>query len=52
MGGRIGRFQAWTGLAFVVPLAAFVGMFLVSAGRTVLRRPSTWRGRRVGAGAP
>jgi hypothetical protein len=48
---RIGRFQAWTALVFVVPLTAFVGMFLVSAGRTVLRRPSTWRGRRVGAGA-
>ena len=47
---RIGRFRWWTAAAFVVPLVAFVGLFTVSSVRTVLRRPATWRGRRIDVG--
>ena len=45
--GRIGRFRGWTSVVFVVPLLAFVALFAVSLVRTVLRRPATWRGRRI-----
>jgi 4,4'-diaponeurosporenoate glycosyltransferase len=46
---RVGSFRRWTSVLYVVPLAAFVALFVRSAGRALLRRPVTWRGRVVGA---
>ena len=48
--GRIGRFRAWTSVVFVLPLLAFVALFAVSLVRTVLHRPTSWRGRRIDVG--
>jgi hypothetical protein len=46
---RAGSFRWWTSVAFVVPLAAFVALFVRSSVRALLGRPVTWRGRAVGA---
>ncbi|MBV9952188.1 MAG: glycosyltransferase, partial [Acidimicrobiia bacterium] len=46
---RVGSFRWWTSVAFVVPLTAFVALFIRSSVRVLLGRPATWRGRAVGA---
>lgn len=44
---RIGSFH-WAGaVAFPVPLVAFIALFARSCMRRALRRPVTWRGRRI-----
>jgi 4,4'-diaponeurosporenoate glycosyltransferase len=44
---RLGSFRWWCAVAFPVPLAAFVLLFLRSLALRVLGRPVTWRGRRI-----
>ena len=44
---RLGSFRWWCAAAFPVPLAAFVALFARSVLLHALRRPVTWRGRRV-----
>lgn len=44
---RVGRFWTLTALAYPIPLAFFVGVFLRSAYLTYVRREVAWRGRRV-----
>jgi 4,4'-diaponeurosporenoate glycosyltransferase len=48
---RIGSFRAWTALAFPVPLAAFVAIFLRSCVLTFVRREVKWRDRAIRLGA-
>ncbi|MET0727511.1 MAG: glycosyltransferase family 2 protein [Acidimicrobiales bacterium] len=48
---RLGSFRWWCAVAFPVPLVAFVALFVRSAWVRVLRRPVTWRGRRIDARA-
>jgi 4,4'-diaponeurosporenoate glycosyltransferase len=47
---RLGRFQPWAAVAFVVPLAAFLAVFARSAVQTYARRQVTWRGRAIPLG--
>jgi 4,4'-diaponeurosporenoate glycosyltransferase len=44
---RLGSFHWACAVAFPVPLVAFIALFARSALRRVLRRPVTWRGRRI-----
>ncbi len=44
---RAGRFAAWAGWAFPVPLVAFVALSARSAGLLASGRTATWRGRAV-----
>jgi 4,4'-diaponeurosporenoate glycosyltransferase len=44
---RLGSFRWWCAVAFPVPLAAFVLLFVRSLALRVLGRPVTWRGRRI-----
>lgn len=45
----VGRWRWWAIVAYPIPLVVFVGLFVRSGVRAVLRRPSTWRGREVPA---
>lgn len=47
---RLGSFRWWTCVAFVVPLAAFVAIFVRSVVLTAVRRRVRWRGRVVELG--
>lgn len=44
---RIGSFNRWTSVLFVVPVAFFVVIFVRSAVAKLARRPVLWRGRTV-----
>ncbi|MCU1393170.1 MAG: hypothetical protein JWM34_1598 [Ilumatobacteraceae bacterium] len=44
---RIGSFHRWTSIAFVVPLALFLAVFVRSAVLSAARRPVRWRGRPI-----
>jgi 4,4'-diaponeurosporenoate glycosyltransferase len=44
---RLGSFHWSTALLFPIPLLAFVGLFVRSAGLRLAGRPVTWRGRRI-----
>ena len=44
---RVGRFGAWAALAFPVPLAVFLAVFVRSVVAVVTRRPVRWRDRHV-----
>lgn len=44
---RLGSFHPWTAVAFPVPLAAFVGLFVRSSWLQLLGRSVMWRGRQV-----
>jgi 4,4'-diaponeurosporenoate glycosyltransferase len=45
----VGRFGVITALVWPLPLVVFVGLFVRSVWRRVLRREVTWRGRQVRA---
>jgi 4,4'-diaponeurosporenoate glycosyltransferase len=47
LGRRAGRFPPWCWLVFPVALAFFVVVFLRSTVAVLLRRPATWKGRRL-----
>lgn len=47
----VGAFRWWCAVIFPIPLVAFVALFLRSLLLRVLRRPVTWRGRRIRQGA-
>jgi glycosyltransferase involved in cell wall biosynthesis len=47
---KVGAFRWWCAALFLVPLAAFVLLFLRSLALRALGRPVTWRGRRIRAG--
>jgi 4,4'-diaponeurosporenoate glycosyltransferase len=46
---RLGSFHWITAVFFPVPLLAFVALFLRSLVLRLVRRPVTWRGRRIDA---
>jgi 4,4'-diaponeurosporenoate glycosyltransferase len=48
---RLGSFHWLTAALFPIPLLAFVGLFVRSAGLRLARRPVKWRGRRIVRGA-
>jgi 4,4'-diaponeurosporenoate glycosyltransferase len=50
MARRVGRFGWWPIIAYPIPVAAFVAMFLWSAVRTHVIGTVTWRGRRIAVG--
>lgn len=49
--GRVGTFRWWCAALFPVPLLAFVAVFTRSLVLRALRRPVTWRGRRIASGS-
>jgi len=44
---RVGSFRWWTAVAFPIPVAAFLLIFLRSLVLTVVRRQVVWRGRAI-----
>jgi len=50
LGHRLGTFGVATAVAYPVPLAAFVGLFLRSTWRTFVHRSVVWRGRTLPVG--
>lgn len=46
---QIGRFRAWPTLLFPIPLAVFLGVFLLSAVKRIFRLKVRWKGRDIPA---
>lgn len=49
LGPRAGSFRWWTALVYPVALVVFVGVFLRSAVKVMLRRPVEWKSRQIPA---
>ena len=47
---KIGRFAAWSKILFPLPLAAFLGIFVLSAVKRVFRLKARWKGRDIPVG--
>ncbi len=47
---RLGSFRWWTAVAFPIPLAAFLAIFLRSCVHRSIRRSVRWRGRTIDLG--